>query len=171
MVEWNAEKVSALTTDQIKTLKENAAGKSELLEALCDEELAKRKPKKIKLLKSHDHGETVPLGFHFKCVKGQGLVNDERGVWTGVWVVAKDLAEKAAQAGSYVALHERKAEPSYLQGKILDCRVKPRERRYAEDQEVKTPWGMEFLIEPTDQPYGWVGDSAGERGYAWPEGI
>lgn len=165
---WTAEKVSQLTSDQVKTLRANAMGRDDAIVALCDEILGARKPKKSKVAGVTHSADAVPLGFHFKCVRGQGTFRNDRGLWTGTWVVKRELAEKAARAGSYVALHETKAEPSYLQGKIIDCQVSKRERQYAEGQVAKTPFGIDFLIEPTHQPYDWVGDGAGERGYAWP---
>lgn len=165
---WTLEKISQLTLDQIKTLRQNAQGKDQSVVALCDEVLTAKKPKKVKVPSNAHSPDAVPRGFHFKCVRGQGVFKNERGIWTGTWVVRKNLAEKAVRAGSYVALHETKAEPSYIQGKLLDCQVSKREKQYAEGKSVKIAYGIDFLFEPTDEPYTWVGDGAGERGYAWP---
>lgn len=35
------------------------------------------------------------------------------------------------------------------------------------DGETKTEEGIEFLVEETAQPYSWVGEATGEKGYKW----
>jgi hypothetical protein len=39
----------------------------------------------------------------------------------------------------------------------------------ANNAEVQTVEDIEFLIEATSDPYGWVGDGTGEKGYNWIE--
>lgn len=171
-MDWTPEKLSALGTDGLKSLRDNAAkkGVSDLVD-LCDVELERRKPKKAPGVgagsRTHSSNDVV-IGFHFVCAKEQGVTRNPDGlIWTGTWVVALTHAERAAKIGSYVALHESKAEPSYLQGTIKGFRQSERERSYAEGQEVQTEYGIDFLFEPGDQPREWVGDGSGEKGYAW----
>jgi len=58
---------------------------------------------------------------------------------------------------------------SYLQGVVRDWRTHERERAYAEDQLVKTKFGIDFLIELTSEPLRWHGDGSGEKGYFYGE--
>ena len=74
---------------------------------------------------------------------------------TGSWVVDEDHAARGMKMGSYVALHQTKSEPSYRQGIIKDWR---------KDKDNGRIW---FLLEPTQEPYLWVGSGAGEKGYYW----
>ena len=52
------------------------------------------------------------------------------------------------------------------------------ERNMLREGETKpqTRMGIEFLVEATDEPYDWVGDATGEKGYKWsdlaePDGV
>ena len=137
---------------------------------LCELEIATRaafKKKKHQSVRGLSPRDDVPvIGFHFVCAREKGVTRNPDGtLWSGTWVVAEKQAEQALKTGAYVALHESKSEPSYLQGAMKGWRPAPRARRYGE-QEVKITSGIDFLIEPTSQPVEWVGDGAGEKGYA-----
>lgn len=69
--------------------------------------------------------------------------------------------------GAYLALHESKAEVSYRQGQIVDYATTERNMLHQEDAEPQTKFGVEFVVEATDNPYEWVGEGAGEKGYLW----
>jgi len=170
-VTWTAEKIAALSKKEIESLLENAKTRAPDVAVLCSAELDNRKPERSKVSRTpgfrHGSDEQV-IGFHFVCDRGQGVKkNDDGTLWTGTWVVAEVHAARAAKISAYVALHESKAEPSYLQGVIKDFKRSARESSYAEGQEVQTEYGMDFLFEPTSKPYAWVGEGSGEKGYAW----
>ncbi len=139
---------------------------------LRDADLSRRAPSRMRLPRltqpvKRPYDEVV-IGFHFVCVNEQGLVRNGDGTaWTGTWVVGKVHADRASNISSYLALHSVKSEPSYVQGIIRDFRRRQRERSYAEDRKVQTERGIDFLIELTNEFYEWVGDGAGEKGYAW----
>lgn len=84
-------------------------------------------------------------------------------------VVDTAHVERAVKIGAYVALHVAKSELSYLQGIVRDWRTRERERSYAEGQLVQTKFGVDFLIEPTNEPLPWYGDGSGEKGYFYGE--
>jgi hypothetical protein len=107
---------------------------------------------------------------NWSAASQQGVTTNADGtLWTGTWAVAERQAERSLKAGAYVALHEFKSEPSYLQGAIRGWRVSKRQKEYAPGRKVKKETGVDFLIELTDRPYSWIGDSSGERGYAYRE--
>jgi hypothetical protein len=54
-----------------------------------------------------------------------------------------------------------------LQGTVKDWRKSERDRQYAEDRPVNIEFGVDFLAEITNEPYGWKGDGSGEKGYVW----
>ena len=170
MVDWSPERVAALSVEDIKALRINAEknGASDLVN-LCEAELVKRRPPRLVRAKTtgtrSSKSDTV-YGFHFTCDRERGVTKNADGtVWTGVWVVDKVHAERAAKIGAYVALHESKVEQSYLQGIVKDWRMAPRDRQYAEDRETKIKEGVEFLLELTPKSHEWVGDGTGEKGY------
>ncbi len=114
------------------------------------------------------HSDKYVSGFHFVCPREKGVTNNSDGtIWTGTWVVDKRLAQQSTKLGAYVALHAAKAEASYLQGVVKDYRTAPREQEYAEGQLVKIEYGIDFLLEPTNEPYQWHGEGSGEKGYLW----
>lgn len=172
-MEWTAERIARLTCDEVKTLRKNAATrKAQQTVDLCDVDLARRNPhrsERPKALKYSHIGEVVH-GFHFVCPTEKGLTRNADGtVWTGTWVVEKNHAERAVKIGGYVALHVAKSEPSYLQGIVRDWRPQEREPAYAEGQLVKTRFGVDFLIEVTNEPLQWHGNGSGEKGYFYGE--
>jgi len=166
---WTAEKVSALSTDLVRTLRANAArlGSTAVID-LCDAELSKRQRPKSSNSKIIRPDRTRVIGFHFVCQQGQGVTNNGDGTaWSGTWVVDRQHAEYAVTLAAYVALHEAKSQPSYLQGEVLDWRSAKRQRKYAEGRSTRIETGVEFLMRLTDQPYSWRGDGSGEKGYRW----
>jgi hypothetical protein len=79
-------------------------------------------------------------------------------------------AEAALTVGEYVALHAAKSERSYLQGIVKAWRI--RERTYPDGRPRKRPSGIEFLVEPTDNPRNWPdGSGTGEKGFYYGEGL
>jgi hypothetical protein len=172
-LEWTAEKIAELTTDEIKVLRENAAKcREQKTVDLREGELTRRRALRISRPNSDKRshvGESVH-GFHFVCPTEKGITRNSDGtVWTGTWVVDKNHAERAAKIGGYVALHVAKSKPSYLQGIVRDWRIQEREPAYAEGQTAKTRFGIDFLIELTDEPLQWQGDGSGEKGYFYGE--
>ncbi len=177
MVEWSPERIAALTLEQIKSLRANAVrhGKIDLVE-ICDAEIAIRNPVRAKSPRVERNSPSVSrrcqvvVGYHFVCSKERGVtLNGDASVWTGTWVVEKRNAERSTTVGAYVALHEAKSEPSYLQGTIKDWRKAKRDREYVEGRKVKIEFGVDFLLELTAQSYSWSGEGAGEKGYVGSE--
>jgi hypothetical protein len=173
MTVWTPEELAKRNTDDVKTVRENAAkrGRSDVV-ALCDTELENRKPIRSKPRGSGSErsaGQYVSE-FHFVCPKEQGVTRDADGMlWTGTWVVAEENAIEAQTYGSLVALHISKSERSYLQGEIRGWRKSPRQKEYAEGQVAKTAFGIDFQFMPNDNPVPWHGDASGEKGYRWAE--
>ena len=175
MIEWTSEKLADHSPEQIKALRENALkrGNAEIV-ALCDAELARRSPPKKLVKKASRRGSDrgPVLGYHLKCKREQGVIQNPDGTfWTGTWAIAESQAERSLQAGSYAALHEAKADPSYLQGNIKAWRPNKRQKEYAPGRKVQKDTGVDFLVVPTDKPLMWIGDGSGERGYAYVEDL
>lgn len=102
------------------------------------------------------------------CANSRGVTRNTDGtVWSGTWVVGESHLELSTKVGAYLALHESKAQRSYLQGRILTWRKSEREARYSEETEARTAYGIDFLIEETTEPYEWRGGGSGEKGYFW----
>jgi hypothetical protein len=173
MIEWTTEKIAKESDKGVKSLRNNAAklGNQEVV-TLCDAELIRRKPAPIKRERPEGADETrigqYVSEFHFVCPNELGVTRNQDGsIWTGTWVVATANAKAGEKFSSLVALHTTKAELSYLQGTIKAWRKMPREPRYAEDQLVKTNFGIDFLFDPVNTPIPWKGEGSGEKGYAW----
>jgi hypothetical protein len=174
MVDWPPERIAELATGAIKTLRKNAIRlEQNSVLTLCDAELLRRAstsekaPGGPKLPVESRRGQVV-IGFHFVCPQEKGVTRKSDGTfWTGTWVVDQVHAERAAKIRAYVALHTSKSEPSYLQGTVKDWRKSERDRQYAEGRAVKIEFGIDFLGEITNEPYGWNGDGSGEKGYVW----
>jgi hypothetical protein len=163
-VQWDEQGVADLPTAKLRALRDNAMRKGAVeVVALCDAELAKRPTKAARRQRKAAKGGSgrYVVGFHFGARADKGVTVCPDGTfWSGIWIVARDHAERAPKVGAYLALHETKAEPSYRQGLITDWRRGTR-------AEGKIGEGMEFLVRPTDRPYDWVGAGSGERGYLW----
>jgi hypothetical protein len=169
--QWSAERVAALALNDVKNLRVNALqkGNKELI-ALCDAELANRKPPKPPTTKdpSLSRGDQYVCGYHFVCPQERGVIRNEDGtLWTGTWVVDKSNVEKSRMYGAYVALHVTKSDPSYIQGRLKDWRPAERDSEYADGQLVKIPMGVDFLLEPTNLSYEWIGDASGSLLFDW----
>jgi hypothetical protein len=164
-IQWDEQSVAALSSAELQKLRNNALRIGSITVAtLCDAELAKR-PTRIKAApkarKVAQNGRYV-TGFHFVCDADKGVtMNPDGTFWSGVWVVDEIHGANAPKVGAYLALHKTRAEPSYRQGLVKDWRKTMR------NIAAKTEDGIEFLIEPTDQPYEWVGAGTGEKGYRW----
>jgi hypothetical protein len=173
MVAWTPERIAELSIEGVKNLRENAKKlANNAVVDLCDAEIARRAPTHTKLPRAKAAPESrhaqVVAGFHFVCDKGKGVENNPDGtIWTGTWVVDQLHAERGEKIGAYVALHATKADPSYLQGIIRAWRRAGRQQEYAEGRLVRIESGIDFLLEPTKEPYQWHGDGAGEKGYLW----
>jgi hypothetical protein len=169
-IEWTSEKIGALSAGQLENLRTNALQKGAVeVVAMCDAEIERRKPTRKKAASSSkSHSGEVVLEFHFVCRKEQNVEPAPNGfLWTGTWWVSRKVAKEAAKFASYVALHEARAQPSYLQGEIRDIRVSKRKKEYVEGQPVKNEIGIDFLIQPTEGSLVWSGDATGEKGYRW----
>ncbi len=167
-ITWDKETISKLKTEEIENLRQNAEKRSNaILIDLCNEVLAARKPsRKHKNAKSSS--ATYVAEFHFVCQGGLGVTRNSDGtIWTGTWVVAREHADLAVRLGSLVALHESKLEKSYIQGIVKDWKLSPREEKYSGEAATQIKEGIDFLIQPTNDSVGWIGDGSGEKGYAW----
>jgi hypothetical protein len=163
---YTPEKLSGWDTAKLRTLCENAVrqGANDLV-AMCEYELALRKPHARVRLAQEEHSENSFVSeYHFVCAKDRGVIGSGPGrFWSGAWVVAEANVKRSIECGAYLALHETKAEVSYRQGKILDYRIGTR------DMIDKQNHGIEFLIEETGIPLEWSGGGSGEKGYKWEE--
>jgi hypothetical protein len=170
---WTGEKIAELSTDDIKTIRNNAINKgANDVVALCDTELLKRAPTKLSSGhkgKGRDRNNETVVGYHFVCrPEEKGVTRNSDGtVWSGTWVVASARAEKSLKAGAYVALHLSHADPSYLKGDVKAWRRSKRERQYTEGQEVKTEEGTDFQLELTNDNIEWRGEGTVERSYVY----
>jgi hypothetical protein len=162
-IQWDEQSVAALTSEELRNLRDNAMRKgASTVTALCDAELAKRPTKAAPKQREVGNSGRYVTGFHFVCDADKGVtMNPDGTFWSGVWVVDEIHAANAPNVGAYLALHKTRAEPSYRQGLVRGWRKTTR------NIAAKTEDGIEFHIEPTDQPYDWVGAGAGEKGYRW----
>jgi hypothetical protein len=170
---WTPEKLAAKNKKEVEVIRENAVkkGVSDLVE-MCDLDLEKRKPpakpRGITSTSAHSSDEFVE-GYHFVCKSARGVTEDTAGKFrTGSWVVAESNVQKSLTYGAYVALHESRQDTSYRQGKLLGYRRTIRDMLADENGgETKIEEGIELLVEETTQPYSWVGEATGEKGYKW----
>ncbi len=159
------DKLAGYNIDALDNLRANALrlGADDVVR-LCDEELAKRPPRKTKISRQqgeHISGDVV-TGYHFVCSRNRGVTEAGGGrFWSGSWVVAERNVQESLRYGAYLALHESKADFSYRQGQLVDYREASRE------MVAKFDDGIEFLIQETPQRYQWIGNGAGEKGYRW----
>ena len=174
MIEWTAEKIAQLETiEKVKSLRDNASKRgNQAIVELCEADLLRRDPPRLKQQRPEGTDENraghYVSEFHFVCPNELDVIrNSDGSIRSGTWVVAETHAEAAQTYGSLIALHASRAEPSYLQGTIKAWEKRPRAPKYADGQLVKTEFGIDFLFEPTNYPTQWVGEGAGEKGYAW----
>ena len=172
MANWDSEKISALSDDELSSLAANAVRLKnqtiiDLSKAETEKRDANRAPRRISRTLTTKKGKYVSE-FHFVCPRELGTTRNSDGTfWSGTWVVAEDNARGAAKHASIVALHVSKSEHSYLQGMVLDWRKSPRDPHYNGELETKIDEGIDFLLRPTDRPVKWFGDGSGEKGYRW----
>ncbi len=163
-IQWDEQQVAVLSATALKNLRNNAIRKGAVeVVSLCDAELAKRPMKKAAPTKRKvaNNGRYV-TGFHFVCDADRGVtMNPDGTFWSGVWVVDEAHAANAPNVGAYLALHKTRGAASYRQGLVRDWRKATR------NIAAKTEDGIEFLVEPMEQPYDWVGAGTGEKGYQW----
>jgi hypothetical protein len=173
--DWTQEQISKWPTDQVKTVRDRALlhGAQEIADH-CGQILAERDATKKAAMTTQPgkRSQQNANELHFVCKpKDKGVTsNDDGTVWSGTWVVAKSQAEHVAKVKGMVCLHLARAEPSYLQGIVLDWRTAERGKTYAEDgRETKTKHGVDFLLQLTSTPLSWKGDATGEKGYGYEE--
>lgn len=171
---WTEEKLAREDKKTVQLLKERALklGVSDLAD-MCDRDLARRVPKKNTQPPRTRSKSDVVIGYHFVCGRDRGITESGAGrFWSGSWVVAETNAQKSLARGAYLALHEVKTEKSYRQGKIVDFRRSPRDMLSEIGTGLpQTDEGIEFLVEESSNPYVWVGDGAGEKGYLWASDV
>ncbi len=172
IMEWNEEAISNLSLKEIENLRDNGLRhKADALVALCESEIAKRrslKPKaNEKAMRQNPRKGADVIEFDFVCDRDRGVTHNPDGTfWSGVWVVDQRHAERAAEIGAHLALHELKSQKSYLQGIVKGWRKVQRDRQYG-DNPAKREEGIDFWVFPTNMPLGWVGTASGEKGYKW----
>lgn len=162
---WSRESIAKLDKKQLEQLIENANRlKNADLAALCEAELSSRTarlPNRGATKSNNIEGDFVS-GYHFVCGDYRGVIdNDDGTFWTGSWVVARENVDKSIKFGAYVALHQSKNEASYLQGSIIEYRL--RERDMIDKENV----GIEFRCQKDLPPRMWNGGGGGEKGYLW----
>ena len=97
---------------------------------------------------------------HFVCRQGRNVVDQNDGTFlTSYWV----MRPEHIQPGLVFALHEKKAESSYLQGLVLSLTDVRTER---------TSSGMlrrrvKLLVQKTPESLPWKGRGSGEKGFVW----
>jgi hypothetical protein len=171
---YTPEKLALESRENVETIRRNAARHGAIdLVKMCDSDLQTRpSPKSKQNKKTHPKlsDTDVVIGYHFVCGRDRGVTQIDNGrFWSGSWVVAEINVKNSLKYGAYLALHESKSETSYRQGQILDYRRSPRGMLHSDKLggEAKTDEGIEFLVEETNEPYVWVGESTGEKGYRW----
>ena len=93
-------------------------------------------------------------GIHFVCRDDANVVAHGDGTFdSGFWVVGRAHRDGV----EYVALHERKSEPSYRQGRVLGWRAV----EYGGRERVI------FTVRQEGPRLAWAGGGSGERGYRW----
>ncbi len=172
---YTQEQISRWSIDQVKLVRDRALqqGVQELVDR-CNQSLserlaAKKAPRPTQPPKRSRQNANE---LHFVCKpNGKGVTfNNDGTAWSGTWVVGRLQAEHVAKIRGMVCLHLGRAEPSYLQGIVLDWRPEERGKVYAEDgRETKTKYGIDFLLKLTDAPLSWKGDATGEKGYGYEE--
>lgn len=153
---WTLEKLSALSSDRLENLRQNAlrAGDAKLA-GECSDLQQSRKPGNA----NGGRSEAPVVGFHFVCDNDYEVIPADNGrFWSGVWAVDQSHCDPAIAMRGYVALHETKRQNSYRQGYIVGWEVQKRSKG-------TTAVGVSFLLQPFEQPMRWYGHGAGEKGY------
>ena len=94
------------------------------------------------------------IELHFICRRDRHVVPLPDGLFdTGHWKVAA----KHLGTVKHVALHERRDEPSYLQGELVSF-----------EKSTEVPDRFVLRVRPSATPLEWPpGSGAGEKGYRW----
>jgi hypothetical protein len=162
---WTAEKLSALDSIRLKTVKDNAARHgADALIVMCDAELDSRKSNTIKRSPKTVRGEAgdgyIVTEYHFVCRNDRGVTfNSDGTFWSTSWVAAEDVVKKSIQFGARLALHNSKAESSYRQGIIKGY------RKVDDFADGKVESRIDFLVISESQTLEWAGLATGEKGY------
>jgi hypothetical protein len=123
-----------------------------------DQIIAKHDPNSL-AKESHMQRNKRLLEAHFICRQGRRVVDQNDGTFlTGEWVMKPEHIWQ----GLVFALHETKAQHSYLQGVVLrvthvreEIRAGRRQRR------------VELLVRKTPASLPWRGRGSGEKGFVW----
>jgi hypothetical protein len=160
---WTAEKLSALDSAHLKTVRDNALrlGADELV-VMCDSEINSRKKAAPRTLKTAIRAEAgdIVTEYHFVCRNDRGVTfNSDGTFWSTSWVAAEEVVKTSIQFGARLALHNSKLEPSYRQGVIKEY------RRVDDFAEGKVESRIDFLVLSEPQELKWAGTGTGEKGY------
>lgn len=113
----------------------------------------RKRPRPVSPTALHHTGGHV-IGMHFVCRGSAHITDHGDGTFdTGYWAVAT----KHCDTVEYVALHERKDEPSFRQGQVLQWRTVQYQGRER----------VVFTVRQEGDQRAWVGDGSGEKGYAY----
>jgi len=97
---------------------------------------------------------------HFICHQGRQVVDQNDGTFlTSFWVIAPEHI----RPGLVFALHETKAEASYLQGVVLEV-TRIREETKPSGRSLRR---VELRVRETPVPLPWRGSGSGEKGFVW----
>src|SRR5436190_20422702 len=105
MTDWTPERIAALSTDQIKSFRKNAAERSATaIVEMCDSELSRRasvKPPRQTSVGKKEIRQDPVIGYHFVCrPEEKGVTRNPDGTaWSGTWVVAEKHAERSLSVG------------------------------------------------------------------------
>jgi len=171
---WTPERIANLDQKALQALSDNAHRyEIEGLAQLCAAELESRTSAKFSrkgVKRPRRSLSTVVVGYHFVCQRDRGVTNLEGGRFkSGSWVVKEENVQESLRRDAYLALHENKTERSYRQGQIVGYNLTERDMLKGGETEPQTRVGIEFLVEATSEPYDWIGDGAGEKGYRWSD--
>ncbi|MEA5470684.1 hypothetical protein [Spirulina sp. 06S082] len=97
------------------------------------------------------------IGIHLVCRGGENVKDIGDGRFkSGYWKISEEVARNA----EYLALHENKNTPSYIQGAIEGYgRIDDGSDR------------IFFYVRKTSEPKSWVGGGTGEKGYLWSDDV
>ena len=171
---YTPEKLARESRENVETIRKNAArlGAIDLVN-MCDRDLEARplpKNKRSDIAHPKLSDTDVVIGYHFVCARDRGVAQiDKDQFWSGSWVVSEANVRESLKYGAYLALHESRSEMSYRQGQILDYRRSPRDMLDGDKtgERTKIEEGIEFRVQETSEPYVWVGEGTGEKGYRW----
>jgi len=97
---------------------------------------------------------------HFVCRQGRRVVDQNDGTFiTGEWV----MNPRNVSQGLVVALHEAKAQQSYLQGTV----IRVASIRQDPKSSGRVLRRVELLVRRTPHSLSWRGRGSGEKGFVW----